>query len=123
MRYVMPLGQHLRLCFRMGAQDVDDHRSILLRNLRTRRSNRTTRSPHRLQRRLGATDAPVVAPRLNLICYHGILAPSARDRAQIVPGAENGRAPSCACTPVTLPPKPGRQAVIAVCRRPHPTAP
>ena len=33
--------------------------------------------------------ALVPPPRLNLIRYHGILAPSARDRASIVPGGGN----------------------------------
>ena len=42
-------------------------------------------SPFELLEKLAALVPP---PRLNLIRYHGILAPSARDRAQIVPGGE-----------------------------------
>jgi hypothetical protein len=43
-------------------------------------------SPFELLAKLAALIPP---PRLNLIRYHGILAPSARDRAQIVPGGAN----------------------------------
>jgi len=42
-------------------------------------------SPHELLEKLAALVPP---PRLNLIRYHGILAPNARDRASIVPGGE-----------------------------------
>ena len=43
-------------------------------------------SPVELLEKLAALVPP---PRLNLIRYHGVLAPSARDRASIVPGREN----------------------------------
>ncbi len=43
-------------------------------------------SPFELLEKLAALVPP---PRLNLIRYHGILAPSARDRAKIVPGCGN----------------------------------
>ncbi len=43
-------------------------------------------SPHELLEKLAALVPP---PRLNLIRYHGILAPSARDRARIVPSGED----------------------------------
>ena len=49
-------------------------------------------SPHELLEKLAALVPP---PRLNLIRYHGILAPNARDRASIVPGGENE--PECHC--------------------------
>ena len=52
-------------------------------------SNGTTHlvlSPHELLEKLAALVPP---PRLNLIRYHGVLAPSARDRDQIVPGADD----------------------------------
>ena len=35
--------------------------------------------------------ALVPPPRLNLVRYHGVLAPNAVDRAQIVPGPISGR--------------------------------
>ena len=57
--------------------------------LKTPWSNGTTHlvlSPLELLEKLAALVPP---PRLNLIRYHGLLAPSAGDRAQIVPGAES----------------------------------
>ena len=42
-------------------------------------------SPDELLEKLAA---PVPPPRLNLVRYHGVLAPHAADRAQIVPGAK-----------------------------------
>ncbi len=40
-------------------------------------------SPEELLEKLAALVPP---PRLNLVRYHGVLAPNATDRAQIVPG-------------------------------------
>ena len=57
--------------------------------LKTPWSNGTTHlvlSPHELLEKLAALVPP---PRLNLIRYHGILAPSAPGRAQIVPRGED----------------------------------
>ena len=57
--------------------------------LKTPWSNGTTHlllSPHELLEKLAALVPP---PRLNLIRYHGILAPSARDRGRIVPGEDD----------------------------------
>ncbi len=48
-------------------------------------------SPFELLEKLAALVPP---PRLNLIRYHGILAPSARDRTRIVPRGENEPAQS-----------------------------
>ncbi len=42
-------------------------------------------SPDELLEKLAALVPP---PRLNLVRYHGVLAPNAADRAQIVPGAK-----------------------------------
>ena len=50
--------------------------------------------------------ALVPPPRLNLIRYHGLLAPSARDRPQIVPGMEHEPLPRVRNRPPTLPPSP-----------------
>ena len=55
--------------------------------LKTPWSNGTTHlllSPHELLEKLAALVPP---PRLNLVRYHGCLAPNARDRDRIVPGA------------------------------------
>ena len=57
--------------------------------LKTPWSNGTTHlllSPHELLEKLAALVPP---PRLNLIRYHGLLAPNARDRDRIVPGADD----------------------------------
>ena len=45
-------------------------------------------SPQELLEKLAALVPP---PRLNLVRYHGVLAPNAVDRAQIVPGPISGR--------------------------------
>jgi hypothetical protein len=45
-------------------------------------------SPQELLEKLAALVPP---PRLNLVRYHGVLAPNAVDRAQIVPGRDSGR--------------------------------
>ncbi|HJP31087.1 MAG TPA: transposase [Candidatus Latescibacteria bacterium] len=45
-------------------------------------------SPQELLEKLAALVPP---PRLNLVRYHGVLAPNATDRAQIVPGPPPAR--------------------------------
>jgi hypothetical protein len=49
-------------------------------------------SPEELLEKLAALVPP---SRLNLVRYHGVLAPHAADRAQIVPGPETSRRRGC----------------------------
>ena len=57
-------------------------------------------SPTELIEKLAALAPP---PRLNLIRYHGVLAPAAADRAQIVPGPSSltQASVSCSCDQAT----------------------
>ena len=54
-------------------------------------------SPHELLEKLAALVPP---PRVHLIRYHGVLAPHAADRAQIVPGPEVTEGAAAASVPV-----------------------
>ena len=76
-------------------------------------------SPEELLEKLAALVPP---PRLNLVRYHGVLAPNAADRGQIVPGPQqehaaavpgNGATPSA---PPLLPPELGAAAGAGVPR-------
>ena len=69
----------------------------LVFSLKTRWADGTTSlvlSPHELIEKLAALVPP---PRLNLIRYHGVLAPAAPDRDQIVPGATAFAPPKEGC--------------------------
>ncbi len=67
-------------------QILDDERvAFSLKSVWSDGTYQMVLSPDELLEKLAALVPP---PRLNLVRYHGVLAPNAADRAQIVPGAK-----------------------------------
>jgi hypothetical protein len=86
--YLSHIGVRAGFQFRLDGGNTPESGCGLLPTIRYE-GNFAGRDPNHDVHFASKLAALVPPPRLNLIRYHGILAPSARDRARIVPGGED----------------------------------